>query len=200
MTQPRLFIIESLTLEDEKADRFEGGHLSKILTLSGSKPEYMYLRTRKELEEAIDLFEDSDFRYLHISCHGNRTGIDLTFDSLAFEELGKMLAPVLPGKRVFFSSCSVMTDRCAQALLPQTGCYSVVGPSSDINFDRATVFWSAFYHLMLRDEARSIQHAKLQNATSQLKTLFGVQMRYYRSSKATPGFKRIDLMSTITPS
>jgi len=61
------------------------------------------------------------------------------------------------------------------------------------------VFWSAFYHLMLRDEARSIQHAKLQNATSQL-TVFGVQMRCYRSSKATPGFKRIDLMSPITQS
>jgi len=113
VTQPRLFIIESLTLKDEKADRFEGGHLSKIMTLSGSKPECMYLRTKKELEEAIDLFEDSDFRYLHISCHGDRTGIDHTVDSLTHEDLGKMLAPVLSGKRVFFSSCSVMTDRCA---------------------------------------------------------------------------------------
>ena len=56
-TLPRVFIIESLGFSDEKEDRFEGGILSRMLRLSGSEPEYMYLRTRRELEKAVALFE-----------------------------------------------------------------------------------------------------------------------------------------------
>jgi len=194
MTKPRLFIIESLRLADEREDLFEGGHLSKILRLSGSRARYMYLRTKRELEEAIDLFEDSDYRYLHISCHGGKSGIELTFDDLSFAELGEMLRPSLSGKRVFFSSCSVMNAPCAQSLLPGSGCYSVVGPSRTINFDRATAFWSAFYHLLLRDEATSIKHDDLNETVSRLQSLFGVHMRYYRASKsADSGFVQVKL-------
>lgn len=194
MTKPRLFIIETLRLSDEREDLFEGGHLSKILRLSGSRSRYMYLRTKRELEEAIDLFEDSDYRYLHISCHGGKSGIDLTFDDLSFEELGQMLKPCLDGKRVFFSSCSVMNDRCAQSLLPGSGCYSVIGPSRNIAFDRATVFWSGFYHLLLRDKATSIKHDDLNETVSRLQSVFGVHMRYYRASKTVDrGFVRVQL-------
>jgi hypothetical protein len=193
-TVPRVFIIESLGLADEKADRFEGGLLSKMLSLSGSHPEYMYLRTRRELEKALSLFEESRFRYLHISCHGRKNGLDLTLDSLRFGELSKLLSPVLDRKRVFFSSCSVMNDQCAAALLPDSGCLSLIGPSKPIYFDRAAIFWSAFYHLMLRDEARSMRGNHLRQATSILQQLFGVHMRYFvASDSAKRGFKRVPL-------
>lgn len=194
MTLPRVFIIESLELEDEDADRFEGGHLSKMLALSGVGTKYMYLRTERELEEAIDRFEDSEFRYLHFSCHGNKSGIATTFDSLTFEDLGERLRPVLARKRVFFSSCSVMNDRCATALLKRSGCYSVVGPSRSIGFDRSAAFWCALYHLLLRDEATKIKHGDLQRTVGQLRTLFGVQMRYYHSSRSNAkGFVNVNL-------
>ncbi len=193
-TLPRVFIVESLNLSDEKKDRFEGNHLSKILRLSGSEPEYMYLRTRRELEEVVDLFKDSEYRYLHISCHGNKSGIGLTFDNLTFEELGELFAPVLNKKRVFFSSCSVMNERCAAALLNKTGCLSVIGPSTSIYFDRATIFWSSFYHLMLRDEASSMKREQLQKTTIALKNLFDVHMRYFTTSQSSVnGYKKVEL-------
>ena len=193
-TSPRLFIIESLGLSDEKQDRYEGGLLSRMLSLSDSATEYMYLRTRRELDEAIDLFEESKCRYLHFSCHGNKSGIALTFDDVRFDELGKMLGPALEGRRVFFSSCSVMTDRCAAALLPNTGCNSLVGPSANINFDRAAMFWAAFYHLMLRDEARSMDRKRLRSTAGALKNLFDVDIRYYSASKSDKrGFKEVTL-------
>ena len=193
-TVPRVFIIESLGLADEKADRFEGGLLSKMLQLSGSHPEYMYLRTRREFETALALFEASRFRYLHISCHGRNNGIDLTLDSLRFGELGKLLTPVLNRKRLFFSSCSVMNEKCAAALLSDSGCLSLLGPSKSIYFDRAAIFWSAFYHLMLRDEARSMKRNHLQRATSMLQHLFGVHMRYFTASaSAKSGFRQVTL-------
>jgi hypothetical protein len=191
---PRVFIIESLALADERADRFEGGLLSRMLQLSGSHPEYMYLRTRREFETALALFEESRFRYLHISCHGRKNGIDLTLDSLDFAELRELLTPVLNRKRLFFSSCSVMNQKCATALFADSGCLSLLGPSKSIYFDRAAIFWSAFYHLMLRDEARSMKRNHLQRATAMLQHLFGVHMRYFTAvASARRGFRRVTL-------
>ncbi|SRR5713226_587464 len=194
-TKPQVFIIESLRFDDEQEDLFEGKVLSQMLKLSGSEPRYVYLRTKQELEEVIDQFEDSSFRYLHFSCHGSSKGIGLTLDHLSFDELAEMLAPCLEKKRVFFSSCKVMNKTLASALLKKTGCYSVIGPSKNINFDRATAFWSSFYHIMLRDEAKSMKRDKLQECTSSLQRLFGVHMRYFSTSKksAIEGFKEVAL-------
>jgi hypothetical protein len=193
-TKPCVFIIESLRFDNEKEDLFEGKVLSQILRLSGSTPEYVYLRTKQELEEIIDRFEDSKYRYLHFSCHGSSTGIGLTLDRLSFQELAEMLAPCLAGKRVFFSSCKVMNEGLAKALLKKTGCYSVIGPSKNINFDRAAVYWAAFYHLMLRDEAKSMKRDQLTRRTASLKKIFDVHMRYFAASKsAADGFKEVKL-------
>ena len=193
-TLPRVFIIESLNFSDEKEDRYEGGILSRMLRLSGSEPEYMYLRTRRELEKAVPLFEKSRFRYLHISSHGNRRGIALTLDILSFDELGKILAPALKGRRVFFSSCSVTNTACATSLFSETGCVSVIGPYRNIDFDRATIFWSAFYHLMLRDEASAMKAQPIQESVSSLNEIFGVHMRYFTKSASTSaGFRQVVL-------
>ena len=67
-----LFIIESLRFADEAEQRFEGRILRDIFRLSGHDVEYLYIRTRKELKEALQQFYLSRKRYLHISCHGNK--------------------------------------------------------------------------------------------------------------------------------
>jgi hypothetical protein len=193
-TKPRVFIVESLRFEDEQEQRFEGEVLSRMLRLSGSEPRYVYLRTKQELEEVINQFEDSGFRYLHFSCHGSSKGIGLTLDHVSFEEFAQMVAPCLEKRRVFFSSCKVMNKNLASALLKHTGCYSVLGPCKNINFDRAAAFWASFYHLMLRDEATKMSADKLKQRTSSLQKLFGVHMRYFSSSKtAREGFKEVPL-------
>jgi hypothetical protein len=193
-SRPRVFIVESLRFSDEKRDLFEGKIISQILELSGSPSEYVYLRTKKELEEVMDLFEQSGYRYLHFSCHGNNTEIGLTLDDLPFDEFGDMLAPYLKDRRVFFSSCEVMNEGLAKLLLMDTGCYSVIGPSRTIDFDRAAVYWASFYHLMLRDEAKSMKRERLKESTAALQRLFGVQMRYFSASRsAENGFKEVAL-------
>lgn len=128
-TKPELFIIESLTLKDEKAGRQEGEILSRMLRLAGKTgTRYYYIRTRLELEEMIDLFDESDYRYLHISCHADSHGMATTFENISFAELGEMLAPCLQGRRVFVSACEMAHENLAKQLLPQTGCYSLIGP------------------------------------------------------------------------
>jgi hypothetical protein len=53
---PEVFILESLSLKDEREHRLEGGALADMLRLSGKNPKY---------------------RYLHFSCHGDTNKICL---------------------------------------------------------------------------------------------------------------------------
>ncbi len=196
MTIPYVFIIESLTFKDEEGKLFEGDFISQMLHLSGSRSRYVYIRTKKELKKVVDQFKNSDYRYLHISCHGNKKGIGLTLDNLSFEQLGEILRPVLKKRRIFFSSCEVMNQKLAKELLNRSGCISVIGPSKTISFDRAAMFWASFYHLMLRDEARSMKRSKLTEIASQLQGLFGVRIRYFSTSnKSGNGFHEINLVT-----
>ncbi len=54
MSQPEIFIIESLDFEDERANRFEGRIISQILALSEKKCEYCYIRTKRELKTLLE--------------------------------------------------------------------------------------------------------------------------------------------------
>ena len=102
-TTPSLFIIESLTFRDEERKRFEGSILSDILALSGKNDvKYFYIRTEKELKAALKKFAYSEYRYLHISCHGDRAGIGLTLDSMSFEEFAQTSSRTFKSVACFF--------------------------------------------------------------------------------------------------
>lgn len=193
-TTPDVFIIESLRFDDEEESRGEGKFLSHILRLSERRYKYYYIRTRSELEEVLDRFETSAFRYLHISCHANQNGIALTLDELSISELGAILQPYLEGRRVFFSACELATDRLARALLKGTGCYSVVAPSQTVNFDEAALFWASLYHLMFKGEKTVMKNADLAKNLEALSSVFGITVRYFTASReATRGFREVTL-------
>src|ERR1700724_2996528 len=84
-TRPQVFIIESLVLEDEK-DHREGEIIYPILQMSGKQPEYHYIRTKREPKHFVEMFGKSKFRYLHLSCHGNKNLFATTFDNLDDDE------------------------------------------------------------------------------------------------------------------
>lgn len=182
---PDVFIIESLRFQDEEKQHQEGQILSQVLRLTGRNPRYYYIRTRKELEEVLDMFEDSGCRYLHISCHANSKGMALTLDSLPIREIGDVMSPYLEKRRVFFSACELVTAELAKALLPGTGCYSLLGPGQAIYFDDAAVYWSSFYHVMLRREAKGMNHEGIRTAAADLARLLGVRMRYFKASRTS---------------
>ena len=60
-TIPKLFIIESLDIEDEE-HRKEGEILSRVLTMAGKAPIYRYVRTKAELQHFIKEFQRSRYR------------------------------------------------------------------------------------------------------------------------------------------
>lgn len=109
MSQPEIFIIESLDFKDERAERFEGRIISQILALSGKRCEYCYIRTKRELKALLERFEASHYRYLHLSCHGSTDSMFTTLDSIKFSEFGLLVKPYLRKRRLFVSACSAPT-------------------------------------------------------------------------------------------
>ena len=192
-TVPEVFIIESLSIDDEDSRRQEGEILSKMLHLSGkSKTKYFYIRTERELEKMIEIFDETRYRYLHISCHTSPTGMATTYDDVSYTKLGKMLNSCLDGRRVFVSACEMANEELAAELLPGTGCYSLIGPRRAIAFDDAAAFWVAFYHLMFKANDRAMKRADLQRCITELSRLYGEPISYFTSSKsAKRGFKRV---------
>lgn len=193
-TTPDVFIIESLRFENEEAGHPEGHFISHILRLAGRQAKYYYIRTRKEFEEILDKFEDSEFRYLHLSCHANKNGIELTLDDLSIDELAELLRPVIDKRRVFLSACQLATPKLATALMRGNECYSVIGPSRTIDVDETALFWASVYHIMFRDEAKSMKRKDLRACVAKTSALFGVKMRYFsRDENSEDGWKELEL-------
>lgn len=183
MSKPEVFIIESLNLKDEKSGFFEGRALRRILKFSDKRVIYYYIRTKKELKKILVKFAESQYRYLHISCHGSEDTMVTTFDKIPFKELTNILNPFLRKKRLFFSACSMVNINLAKYIINITGCYSIMGPKDKVPFDRAAIFWASFYHLMLRDKAKSMKKEKIIKNAAAASTLFGIPLNYYSGSK-----------------
>lgn len=181
-TLPEIFIVESLDFDDEEAERREGEILSRMLKLIGKiNTKYYYIRTAKELDEICDKFDESEFRYLHFSCHANKNGMSTTLDFVSYEDLGKMLEPCLLGRRVFVSGCEMATPKLAKALLNRTGCTSLLGPARKINFDDSAAFWLAFYHLMFKEDMDRMKHRHVEFFATELSRLLEEPFNYYRA-------------------
>jgi hypothetical protein len=175
MSKAEVFIIESLTFEDEEA-HCEGQIIAEILRLSGKECAYYYIRTKRELESVLDIFEDSEYRYLHISCHGNKDSLTTTLDPLPFPEFGNMVKPYLKHRRLFISACSSVNDYFASSIMPGSGCYSILGPQKDIRLSDAAILWASFYHVMFAADSEAMRHAVIRTKAQELANIYRVPL------------------------
>jgi len=183
-TIPGVFIIESLKFEDEEEQLFEGQILSNILHLNDVKSQYYYIRTKKELLRVLDIFYESNFRYLHISCHGGNKKIYLTLDEIPYDELGKILEVYLYKKRLFLSACSSVNINLSKAIILPSQCYSVIGPINTIEFRDAAIIWASFYHLMYKtNESNMLRSGLIENLQKVVNT-FEEPLNYFSISKS----------------
>jgi hypothetical protein len=177
-TKKAVFLLESNNLSDEKSGDMEGEILSKILHLSRVETEYYYFRTKLELQKLLEEFEKSKFRYLHIACHGDTTGLSTTFDEMEFLELSEILSPFISKRRIFFSACSMTNSRLARNIFTKSNCLSIMGPANDIYFGDAAVFWASFYTVLLRDGHPMSRERIVSNARA-LADAFSIDLNYF---------------------
>ena len=187
MSLPEVFIIESLRFQDEEGRLFEGRLLCDMLHLSGKKALYYYIRTKRELERIIHIFHNSEYRYLHLSCHANEQTMATTLDEIDFFELGNILRPVLQERRLFLSACEMTNNRLARIIFPNSGCFSVIGPKKKVAFNDATILWSSFYHLMFSDNPFAMKRKKVLEHVQNVSNMFRVPMNYFSSDKRKRG-------------
>ena len=193
-TNPSLFIIESLEFSDEEDGQFEGRVLRDILEFSDTRAEYYYVRTRKELQVVLRKFFDSNHRYLHISCHGNSEAVALTLDYIGYKEFASDIKGLLYKRRLFFSACGVVNRRLAKAILPRSGCFSLIGPSATIGFGDAVLMWATFYHLIFRDlDDGGMKGGKIRWALRRLEKTFGKRFAYFRPGETLDGVSKVNV-------
>lgn len=195
LTEPEVFILESLRFQDERARRFEGRIIADILSLCGRKPIYYYFRTVDELVQLADEFRASGYRYLHLSCHGNLNGIQTTFGLVSSERFSEIFSGILKNRRLFVSACSVGKSYLPEFVRERNkGMYSVTCPMDDIQFSRAAAIWTALYVRMFDSNSQqsavksrgnpSLKGAEIKKSLKNLCTLFDVKFKWsYHNAK-----------------
>ncbi|MHC2019983.1 hypothetical protein [Methylobacterium sp. CM6247] len=199
-TNPTVCIVESLGFLEEQS-HCEGNIISRTLQLSGKRSAYVYIKSIAELKAVACEFGASKHRYLHLSCHGkvNRKGqmigLALTTGSILNDELAKILAPHLEGRRLFLSSCLAARGDFATKLLEQSKCRSVLAPMNEIGFDDAAVFWTAFYHLMFKAQRHAMSNTRIEETVGTCAALVNESFQLF-----SPGDKKGNVKTvTIGP-
>lgn len=159
--------------------------IARSLRMSLKTPQYRYVRTARELEHFVDEFEDSNYRYLHISCRGSKSGVSTTLDDLTTDEFAGIVGPALGRKRLFLSTCQASTTEMATAVFSQSGgCYSLAGPVDQINFDDSVILWTAFYHLMFKANDRAMKRDAIEQTMAQCAAMVDEKVAFYTPTKS----------------
>jgi hypothetical protein len=192
---PSVFIIESLSFDDEQHNRFEGRFLSQILHLGEKESTYFYVQTKGELKKALRLFGASQYRYLHLSCHGSRTTISTTLDQISFSQLGELLQPYLENKRLFLSACSAVNDNLARYVIPSSKCISIIGPATEIPFSDAAIIWASFYHLVFKENPEKMGRGQILATLHSISDTFQVSLNYFWYSEDSERLYKNELIA-----
>jgi len=194
-TDPNVYIIESLDFDDEDNDRFEGRALAEMLRLSGKNPIYRYVRTSQEFEHFFEDFCNSDYRYLHLSCHGSSRSIATSLSEILFDDLADIMECKLKGKRLFLSACEVVNFEFAEKIIGKSGCISIIGPSTKLYTNDALIFWASFYHFIFRENPSAMNKALIVKTLTALKKVDqGFKLKYFYRAKS--GKKPVMLAET----
>lgn len=174
-----VFIIESMDLENERHGKLDGQALKTILDLCDIPNEYYYIRTTLELEHLMEEFVNSNFQFLHLACHGNAEELCLTLESIPYADFAEIVGESLWHRRLFLSACQVARLELAQHLVPQHHAYSVIGTPNDINYDKAAIIWSTFYHLMHENDQVQMFQRDLLPLLKEISRLFKISLNYF---------------------
>lgn len=178
-TYPEVFIIESLKLEDEANQRYEGKILADVLKMCGKEPKYYYFRTEDELYMLADLFKESSYRFLHFSCHGSLETVDTTLNQVSYMDFSTIFSGILKNRRLFVSACEVGNELFSELVFAKNkGMYSIASPKTEIFFDQAVAFWSAFYVKLFSENSSYVKNDVIVYTLKRLCDLYEIDFHW----------------------
>ena len=178
-TVPEVFIIESLSVEDEVHERFEGRILRDILKLCGKQPAYIYCRTKSEIETAAGMFRLSGYRFLHVSAHGSTSALFTTLEEIPNAEFNHVFKGLLRNRRVFFSACEIGSGTLNLLIQgANKGMYSIASPMDKIRFDHAAATWAAFYVRMFQLNSAGMKSQEVEDSLLHMCRMFQIRFSW----------------------
>ena len=188
ITKAETFILESLSEDDELNQRLDGKVLYEVLRLQGKKPVYYYFRTQTELIRFSDIFRQSGYRYLHLSCHGNDSQLLFTFGQTDYDLFASIFEGKLNNRRLFISGCNLGNIEFAKAVFSKSGgMYSVTAPTRKVFFSQTTAFWPAFYYMMHAWDNSARKKQRLEHVLQRLSQIFEIPMAHYFKNTGKQG-------------
>jgi len=174
-----VFIIESLRWKEEEKGRSEGRVLCETLRLCGKQPRYYCFRTNAELAEIAKIFRKSNYRFLHFASHGSPTHVELTMGSLEYHKFARFFRRTLNNRRAVFSSCQLGNEIFGTLFMGKNpGLYSVIAPCTEIIGEHSAGLWSAFYAVLLSQNAGEIKNDSIREKLGGLCQVFGYKMHF----------------------
>lgn len=167
----------------------EGRMIADFLEKAGIENRYIYIRTEKELVYAIDDFNTSNLRFLHLSLHGDQTAVSTTMDVITHKRLGELLEEKLKFRRLFLSACATVNNSLAKNVIKISRANSIIGPSENVDMDEIAVFWASFYHLMFKANPSAMKQKDLVDTLDKLVKLYNVPIKYYKKSTKSPYYR-----------
>lgn len=175
MTKYGVYIIESLRGDDY----FDGETLNDILKLSHVLSKYKWADSLQDFKRHLKAFSVSGYRYLHISCHADESGIEINGDLITNEELQQITAKYLINKRVFLSACKGANLDIASKLIINNEALSVIGTPTNLRFDKSVLFWPSFYHAMNEIDNTKMRKEDIKSILRKCVDLFEIPINYY---------------------
>ena len=115
--------------------------------MMGKNPIYRKVKDADDFENALNDYKQSKYRFLHISCHGNKSQVFFEEGMVDYLGFGNLFANhSLPVTRIFFSACCLGNLALSKAIITANkAVHSIVAPTQKIPFDLALIAWSSFY-------------------------------------------------------
>jgi hypothetical protein len=73
----------------------------------------------------------------------------------------------------------------AKAIMPDSGCYSILGPDQKIGFSDAAVLWASFYHVMFRTDSEAMKYDIIKAKAQEVSEMYRVKLTLIRHSKSS---------------
>jgi len=181
---PKVFIIESLGANDVNNHRCDGKILEAQLQLIGEESVYRYVLNVSDLRNALCEFDESEFRFLHVSCHGDSAKAYLAANPAGetYEEFSKCFSSKVALTRVTFAACKLGNKSFFEEFCRwNKGVQSLAAPMNDLPFQRSSLYWATYYTKLIEECRNSNNHIHrdfIESVVPQLSKVLNVSMRY----------------------
>lgn len=188
MKKQKILIIESRSDLDIYDERYEGNTLKQVLDLQGVSAKSIEVVNGDMFVKALKVAQREHIKYVHISAHGTDDGFVLTDDGfITWEDLDRIAWPILRGKCICFSSCSVGNGVEEIFIFHRSFCNAIIAPTRAITWGEGLVAYSAFYHRAQFYDKSSSQDVRVMNSIVGAGTFRLIESPYISSTYTIDG-------------